>query len=89
MSSPPPIGARRGGLSLERKLPLLITALLVATMASGAASAYVEVKQASVETALERLKVVSEQLAATVGPSLAQRLAGMDGVGRDPAVHAF
>ncbi len=89
MSSPPSTGPRRGGLSLERKLPLLITALLVVTMAAGAATAYVEVKQVSVETALERLKVVSEQLAATVGPSLALRRAGMAAVGRDPAVQAF
>ncbi|MET0395468.1 MAG: ATP-binding protein [Longimicrobiaceae bacterium] len=90
MSSPPSTGALRGGISLERKLPLLITALLVAIMATGAASAYVEVKQASVETALERLEAVSEQLAAaTVGPALAQRLENMADVGRDPAVLAY
>jgi signal transduction histidine kinase len=89
MSSPPPDGARRGGLSLERKLPLLIIALLVVSMAVGAASAYVEVKQSAVDTALERLEVVAQQLAATVAPSLGQRLAGMGELARDPAVLDF
>jgi signal transduction histidine kinase len=89
MSSPPLTGARRGGLSLERKLPLLITALLVAIMAAGAASAYVEVKQAAVESALERLRVVSEQLAATVAPAAVQRVRTMAEVGGHAAVLAY
>ncbi|HEV2733820.1 MAG TPA: hypothetical protein VGV85_03240, partial [Longimicrobiaceae bacterium] len=75
MTSPPPNGARRAGLSLERKLPLLITALLVVSMAAGAASAYVEVKRSAVDTALERLQVVAQQLASAVASSTGQRLA--------------
>ena len=89
MASPPLDGARRPGLSLERRLPLLMTALLLATMAAGLASAYVEVKRTSVDTALERLRAVTEQLAASVGISIAQQVAALGEVGRDPAVLGF
>jgi signal transduction histidine kinase len=89
MTPPAQDGARRPGLSLERRLPLLMTALLLATMAAGLASAYVEVKRTALDTALERLKAVTEQLAASVGPSMGQQVAALGEVGREPAVLGF
>ena len=49
---------RKAGLSLERKLPLLITTLLVTTLAVGGISAYLEVRTASVESARQRLRLL-------------------------------
>ncbi|MEW5928124.1 MAG: hypothetical protein AB1941_11615, partial [Gemmatimonadota bacterium] len=89
MTSPAQDGARPPGLSLERRLPLLMTALLLATMAAGLASAYVEVKRTALDTALERLEAVSGQLATTVATSIGLRVAALDEVGRDPAVLDF
>jgi signal transduction histidine kinase len=75
-----------GALSLERKLPLLITGLLVITLAIGVLFAYAEVKQATVSTAEERLRLVARQLADLVAPTLPARLATMTETASGPAV---
>jgi len=79
---------RRGGLSLERKLPLLITGLLVAIMAAGVFSAHAEVKHSAVAAATDRLELVSQQLSSIVAPSIPLRLARIGRAAGDPAVSA-
>jgi signal transduction histidine kinase len=54
----PPVPAR---LSMERKLPLLIGALLVAVIAALSIAAYVEVRSTSQQLAAERLQSVTNQ----------------------------
>ena len=86
--SPAPSTPRRGGMSLEHKLPLLITALLVVTMAAGVLFTYSKVKQASVAAATERLQLVSRQLADLAAAALPQRLVALSASTRDPAILA-
>jgi len=76
-------------MSLERKLPLLITALLVLTLAAGVAYGYHQVRRVAVEGARERLRLVAEQLTALSTPGIAQRRAQVAAVARDSAVAAF
>ena len=76
----------RGTLSLERKLPLLITTLLVSTMAMGMIFAYAEVKRTALGAAAERLKLVAGQLSDLIGPTLLARLTVMRRDADDPAV---
>jgi len=77
------------GLSLERKLPLLITALLVVTMAAGVAYGYQQVRRVALAGARERLRLITEQLTALSTPGIAQRLAQLAGAGGDRTVAAF
>lgn len=56
----------RRGISLELRLPLLITALLLALVAGGAALAYREVRASAITARTERLERVSRQLASLV-----------------------
>ena len=79
----PPATGRPAGLSLERKLPLLITALLVVTMAAGVGSAYREVRRAALDTARERLKAITQQLSSLVAPQIAARHATLVAAGAD------
>ena len=83
--SPRPV---RRGLSLEHRLPLLITALLVATMAAGLFFAHAEVKQAATRATLERLRLVTQQLSALSAPNIPPRLQGMRAAAANPAVVA-
>ena len=76
----------RGALSLERKLPLLITTLLVSTMAMGVIFAYAEVKQTALGAAAERLRLVAGQLSDLIGPTLPARRTVMRRDADDPAV---
>ena len=84
--SHPPV---RRGLSLEHRLPLLITALLVATMAAGLFFAHAEVKQAATSATLERLRLVTQQLAALTSPGIPTRLQAMRAAAANPALAAF
>jgi hypothetical protein len=84
---PSPSPTRRG-LSLEHKLPLLITALLVVSLAAGAFFAYAEVKQTATQAALVRLRTVAQQLATLVAPGVPARLQVMRAAADDPALLA-
>ncbi|WP_420127494.1 ATP-binding protein [Longimicrobium sp.] len=85
---PTPRPTRRG-LSLEHRLPLMITALLVATMAACVFFAWAEVRQAATSTALERLRRVTEQLALLSGPSVPARLQEVRTRAAHPALAAY
>jgi signal transduction histidine kinase len=76
-------------MSLERKLPLLITALLVVTLAAGVAYGYHQVRRVALGGARERLRLVTEQLTALSIPGIAQRRAQLAAVAGDGAVTAF
>ena len=76
-------------MSLERKLPLLITALLVLTLAAGLAYGYHQVRRVALAGARDRLRLVAEQLTALTAPGLAQRRAQLAAVAADGAVTAF
>jgi signal transduction histidine kinase len=78
----------RRGLSLEHRLPLMITALLVVIMAAVVLSAWAEVRRAAIGSALERLRRVTEQLALISGPTIPARLQQMRAAAADPAVLA-
>ncbi|HEX6370419.1 MAG TPA: HAMP domain-containing sensor histidine kinase [Longimicrobium sp.] len=84
-TSPRPV---RRGLSLEHRLPLMITGLLVVTMAAVVLSAWAEVRQAATGSALERLRRVTEQLALLSAPSIPTRLQEMRTVAAAPAFGA-
>jgi signal transduction histidine kinase len=83
-----PPSARRG-LSLEYRLPLLITALLVASMAAVVFSAWTEVRVAATSAAQERLERVTQQLALLSAPTVPARLQVMRATAGNPAVAAF
>ena len=83
-TSPP----SRRGLSLEHKLPLLITSLLVVTLAAGAFFAYTEVRQTATHAALDRLRNVAQQLATLVAPGVPARVQVLRAAAADPAVLA-
>ncbi|HET7233725.1 MAG TPA: ATP-binding protein [Longimicrobium sp.] len=76
-------------MSLERKLPLLIVALLVLTLAAGVAYGYHEVRRVALAGARERLHLVTEQLTSLSTPGITQRRAQLAAVGADSAVVAF
>jgi signal transduction histidine kinase len=77
-----------GSLSLERKLPLTITALLVVTLAMGVVFAYTEVKRTTVGAAEERLHLVAGQLADVIRMQLGN-LVNPGQNGADPAILRF
>jgi signal transduction histidine kinase len=78
-----------GSLSLERKLPLTITALLVVTLAMGVVFAYTEVKRTSVGAAQERLHLVSVQLADLIRVQLGNLVSSPGQNGARPAILRF
>lgn len=82
-----PSAARpRRGVSLELRLPLLITALLLALVAGGAALAYREVRASAITARTERLERVSRQLAGLVETSAANLTADLRAATDDDAV---
>jgi len=66
-------------LSLERKLPLLISVLLAALAVGLTAAGYHEVKQGSEARGIARLQRLTSQLAELSGTTTQQRLATLDG----------
>jgi signal transduction histidine kinase len=88
MTPDPSPSPTRRGLSLEHRLPLMITALLVATMAAVVFFAWAEVRRAATSTSLERLRRVTEQLALLSGPTVPARLREMRAAAARPAVLA-
>jgi signal transduction histidine kinase len=85
---PSPRPATRG-LSLERRLPLLITGLLAAILAAGLLFAHQEVRNTATSAARERLRLATQQLATLVGSSVPARMQVMRPVAADPALAAL
>jgi signal transduction histidine kinase len=85
----PPASGRPAGLSLERKLPLGITLLLVATLAAGVAFGYRDFRRSSVRAAHERLELIPKQLSALAVTGIRQRRATLATAAGDPAFPAF
>ena len=81
--------AAPGSLSLERKLPLLISILLAALAVGLTAAGYHEVKQASEARGIERLQRLTSQLAELAGTTSQLRLAAMRRVASDSSVVAY
>jgi len=75
-------------LSLERKLPLLISVLLVALAGGLTAAGYHEVRQTSELRAIDRLQRLSSQLAELARVSQQQRFEALRRVAADRAVVA-
>ncbi|MGH7445047.1 MAG: hypothetical protein ACREKM_09230, partial [Longimicrobiales bacterium] len=74
------------GISLELRLPLLITALLLALVAGGAAMAYREVRASAITARAERLERVSRQLASLVETSATNLMADLRPATEESAV---
>jgi len=79
---------RPGSLSLERKLPLLISLLLIALASGLTAAGYHEVRQAAELRAIDRLQRLASQLAELATVSMQQRFAALQAVAADSAVVA-
>ena len=74
------------GTSLERRLPLLISALLAAVIAVFCFVAYQEMRAASVARAGERLQRLARELASSSVQSGAPRLAALRALGADARI---
>jgi signal transduction histidine kinase len=72
--------------SLEAKLPLLITALLLGVVVAIVAASYREVRRSAITSATDRLSMVAEQLAAIAAESVVRRMAVLAGVAADPVL---
>lgn len=75
--------------SIERKLPLFVTALLVAVVLVLLSIGYGEVRRASRSLADERLQRATQELAALFGRSTTQQRTQVAGLAKDSAVLAF
>ncbi|HUQ84423.1 MAG TPA: ATP-binding protein [Gemmatimonadaceae bacterium] len=79
---------RPGSLSLERKLPLLISLLLVALATGLTVAGYHEVRRATEARGIDGLQRVASQLAELAGTSTEARLVALRKVAADSAVVA-
>src|SRR5687767_13012918 len=79
---------RPGSLSLERKLPLLISILLVGLAGGLTVAGYHEVRQASELRGIDRLQRMTAQLAEISGNTTQLRFAALRRVAADSAVIA-
>ena len=77
-----------GSLSIERRLPLLISVLLIALAGGLTAAGYHEVRQSAELRGVDRLQRMTTQLAELSGQSIQQRYASLRGVAADSAVVA-
>jgi signal transduction histidine kinase len=75
-------------MSLERKLPLLVIAVLVATLATAVVLAYREVRQSAELAASARIQTAARQLASLSSASIAGRAKLLRDVARSPAIRA-
>jgi len=73
-------------MSLERKLPLLVIAVLVATLATSVGLAYREVRHSAELAASVRIQTASRQLASLSSSSVSQRAKLLHQVAESPAV---
>ena len=79
----------RRGLSIEWKLPLLITAVLAAGLAAFLAFTYFTLARRSESVVRDRFAHASVLVAATIADAVAQRKATFDSVARHPAIGRF
>lgn len=77
------------GLSLERKLPLLIAGLMVAALAAGLLFAYLEVRTTAVDSARQRLAFLAQRVLELSRPTLASRTEELALLAADSAVIAY
>jgi signal transduction histidine kinase len=75
-------------LPLERKLPLLILAILTLVLATSLAISYYEVRRSAELSAAERVSNLSRSLASMMQQQTAARLANMRRIAADTAVQA-
>ena len=75
--------------SLERKLPLLISVLLIGLAGGLTAAGYHEVRQTSELRSIERMQRMTAQLADLSGASIQQRFTALRTVAADSAVIAY
>ncbi|HET7273775.1 MAG TPA: ATP-binding protein [Longimicrobiaceae bacterium] len=80
---------RRRGLSLEYKVPLLITFLLAAMLALSVGLAYNEVRKSTLLAANERIQRIANQLAELAQASATAQQETMREVAADADVHAL
>jgi signal transduction histidine kinase len=73
-------------LPLERKLPLLVLALLTVVLGTSLLFSYYEIRAAAETSASARLNSLSQVIASTVQQPLAARLANMHRAARDTSV---
>src|SRR5690349_4626723 len=83
----PPVAAG-AWTSLERKLPLLISALLLLVVSAYGWVTYAEVRASSVRAGAEHLRVVARQLGDLSQSGTALRTATMRRLAADPAIAA-
>ena len=83
----PGFGTSRRRLSLEQKLPLLMTGVLVIVVATSLALTYQAIAQSAEAAAATRLARVAGQLASSIEGSINQRAALQRRVASDSAVH--
>ena len=76
------------GWSLERRLPLLILALLACVTGAFSAAAYLEVRTSAIERATDRLERFSRELTASSARNSQPRLAALRTLAADSAVVA-
>jgi signal transduction histidine kinase len=77
-----------GSLPLERKLPLLILAILTLVLGTSLAISYYEVRRSAQLSAADRLSHLSRSLASTIEQQTSQRLGTMRRIATDTAVQA-
>jgi len=77
------------GVSLETKLPMLITGLLVVLVLTGSFLAYSQVRALHIEARSERLEDASRQLAQLVDGTVRERLEEMRAAAEHPGVQAL
>jgi signal transduction histidine kinase len=76
----------RNGMSLEKKLPLMMSAVLLLILAVGVTLAYRQVRNAAEEFAQQRVKQVTKELANLVSASQPRTAKVLLTAGADPAV---
>ena len=86
MSDPAPDFLSVKGMSLERKLPLLMTAVLLVLLGGGVLFSYREVRRASEVVATGRLRDFTDGLAASTSSSIPRLSAQFREVAREPLV---
>ena len=81
--------AARTSLSLERKLPLLISVFLVALTVGLTVAGYHEVRQASEQRGIARLQTLASQLAQLAGGTTVQRVTALRRVATDARIERY
>ena len=79
--------ARVRGISLERKLPLLMTAVLLTILGGGVLLAYREIRRAAEVVATSRMRDLTDVLATATGGSVPRTGERLRDVAREDAVH--